>query len=30
MTNFDILLILYSIFVLLVMTYIAYKGDKKK
>lgn len=30
MQIFDIFLLLYSVFVALVMTYIAYKGDKKK
>lgn len=29
MTNFDMILILYAIFVLVVMTYIAYRGNKK-
>ena len=29
MQSFDIFLILYGIFVVLVMTYIAYKGDNK-
>lgn len=29
MQSFDIFLILYGIFVVLVMTYIAHKGDKK-
>lgn len=30
MTNFDIFLVVYAVFVVLVMVYIAYKGDKKK
>lgn len=30
MQIFDIFLLLYSVFVALVMTYIAYIGDKKK
>lgn len=30
MTNFDLILTSYGFFVILVMVYIAYKGDKKK
>lgn len=30
MTKFDIFLIIYGLFVILVMGYVAYKGDKRK